>query len=51
MELPALMSNGRVFQSLGAAITKALAPYVYSLADGIARSCLDDDLQVHQALW
>ena len=37
------MSDGRVFQSVGAATEKALAPYVLKLTCGIERRFLDDE--------
>ena len=37
------MSDGRVFQSVGAATEKDLAPYVLKLKCGIERRFLDDE--------
>ena len=37
------MSDGRVFQSVGAATEKDLAPYVLKLTCGIERRFLDDE--------
>ena len=38
-----LMSDGRVFQSVGASTEKDLAPYVLKLKCGIKRRFLDDE--------
>ena len=38
-----LMSDGRVFQSVGAATEKDLAPYVFKLKCGMERSSLEDE--------
>ena len=37
------MSGGRIFQSVGAATEKDLAPYVLKLKCGIERIFLDDE--------
>jgi len=38
------MSEGRVFQNVGATTEKDLAPYVLKLKRGIERRLLDDEL-------
>ena len=37
------MSDGKVFQSAGAATEKDLAPFVFKLKSGITRRFLDDE--------
>ena len=43
-----LMSDGRVFQRVGVATEKYLAPYVLKLKCGIERRFLDDERSWHQ---
>jgi len=44
IELLDLSSSGIEFHSLGAATANVLSPYVFSLAFGVARRCLEDDV-------
>ena len=50
IELLDLSSSGIEFHSLGAA-ANAFSPYVFSLAFGVARGCLEDDLNFCSEVW
>ena len=44
-----IMSEGKVFQSVGVATEKDLAPYVFKLKRGITRRLFDDERMASQA--